>query len=65
MLSISDFEFIFAGHGHYKVRYKTPLRRTKYDVVTDNMPLIDATKNAENPTQKDLQTLRRLCRSGA
>jgi len=62
-LSITDFEFTFAGRGHYKVRYRTPLKRTKYDKVTDDMPLIDATKNTDNPKQKDLRALRRLCRS--
>lgn len=63
-LSISNFEFTFAGHGHYKVRYTTPNRRTKYDCLTSNMPLIDATKNADYPKQNDLQDLRRLCRKG-
>lgn len=53
-ISISDFNFQFAGHGHYRVTYNGKT------VTTSNMPLIDATKNSDKPKKKDLITLRNL-----
>lgn len=48
--TIYDFNFEFAGYGHYKVTY--------------DMPLIDATKNADEPKRKDLEQLKRVCKDG-
>ena len=59
-ISISDFSFIFSGYGHYKVTYCSPVTGRTWSKVTDNMPLIDATKNADEPKIKDLQTLKRI-----
>lgn len=61
-ISISDFSFIFSGHGHYKVIYTSPATGKEWKITTANMPLIDATKNAENPKTKDLNDLKRLCK---
>lgn len=61
--TISDFTFEFTGHGHYKVTYTSPVTGKKWAIVTNNMPLIDATKNAEIPKQRDLEILKCTCKS--
>lgn len=61
--SISDFTFVFAGHGHYRVFYTSPATGRVWDKTTSNMPLIDATKNAENPKKCDLESLKRLVKN--
>ena len=61
-ISISDFSFMFSGYGHYKVTYTSPVTGKQWSSVTSNMPLIDATKNAEEPKIKDLQTLKRIAK---
>lgn len=59
-ISITDFSFAFAGYGHYKVTYTSPLTGKTWTKVTSNMPLIDLTKNADYPKRKDLETLKYL-----
>jgi len=61
---ITDFQFQFSGYGHYKVFYTSPTNST-WVTTTSNMPLIDATKNEDNPKQKDLEQLKRLCKQGS
>ena len=61
-ISISDFSFSFSGYGHYRVTYTSPITGKSWSTVTNNMPLIDATKNAESPKIKDLNDLKRLCK---
>jgi hypothetical protein len=61
--SISDFSFLLSGYGHYKVTYISPITGKKWTTVTNNMPLIDATKNADEPKQKDLNQLKKVCKS--
>lgn len=62
--TISDFRFEFAGYGHYKVTYTSPATGKRWTTTTNNMPLIDATKNAEEPKRKDLEELKRICKDG-
>lgn len=45
----SDFYFKFAGYGHYEVTYVSPATNKKFKTITHNMPLIDLTKNSDNP----------------
>lgn len=59
----SDFQFFKSGHGHYKVIYTSPATGKTSAKVTDNMPLIDATKNEETPKRKDLETLKFICKN--
>ena len=59
-ISISDFTFVFSGYGHYKVTYRSPITFKEWTRTIDNMPLIDATKNAEEPRRKDLEQLKRI-----
>jgi hypothetical protein len=62
-ISISDFEFRAAGYGHYRVTYTSPATDKQWSAVIDDMPLIDATKNSENPKQKDLESLKWICKN--
>ena len=55
----SDFEFVFAGYGHYKVTYQSPKTGRKWEKTINDMPLIDVTKNEWSPKRKDLEILRR------
>jgi hypothetical protein len=61
-ISLSDFNFKFEGYGHYKVTYTSPVTGKKHSRITDNMPLIDVTKNEDQPLKKDLIDLKRLCK---
>ena len=63
-ISISDFSFLPSGYGHYKVTYTSPTTGKQWAKVTNNMPLIDATKNADEPKRKDLEELKRICKDG-
>lgn len=61
---LTDFRFEFAGYGHYKVTYTSPAIGKQWSITTNNMPLIDATKNEDFPKRKDLESLKRLCKQG-
>ena len=62
--TISDFDFTFTGYGQYKVTYTSPVTGKQWACVTTVMPLIDATKNEEDPKQCDLEILKRRCKRG-
>ncbi len=59
----SDFQFLFSGHGHYKVIYTSPVTGKKWTKVTNDMPLIDSTKNEDAPKRKDLEMLKFICKN--
>lgn len=59
----SDFSFMPAGFGHYKVTYTSPATLKTWSKVISFMPLIDKTANSEAPLLKDLKELRRLAKS--
>ena len=59
-ISISDFSFLPYGYGHYRVTYRSPVTFKEWTKVTNNMYLIDLTKNAEEPKRKDLEQLKRI-----
>lgn len=61
--TIYDFYFSPSGYGHYKVTYTSPVTGKQWTVITDDMILIDATKNADEPKKKDLERLKRLCKN--
>ena len=63
MISKYDFRFELAGFGHYKVTYTSLATGKEWIAVINDMPLIDSTKNSEEPRKKDLKTLKRLCKS--
>lgn len=62
-ISISDFTFRIVGCGHYRVTYTSPVTGKQWSVTTNNMPIIDATKNEDEPKVKDLIALKRLCKN--
>ena len=47
---------------HFKVTYTSPKTGKQWHTITDNMPLIDNTKNVDTPTQKNLSLLKKLCK---
>ena len=61
-MKITDFNFKFTGYGHYKVTYTSPKTGKQYSAKTSDMPLIDLTKNEDDPKQKDLNHLKRVCK---
>jgi hypothetical protein len=62
-ISLTDFTFLFAGYGHCIVTYTSPKTGKKWTRITNDMPLIDATKGAEQPKIKDLLLLKNVCKS--
>jgi len=56
---LSQFTFKLVGYGHYSVTYTTK-RDDYYVAVVTDMPLIDATKNAEYAKLVDIKGLRDL-----
>lgn len=62
-VSLSDFRFAPAGYGHYKVTYTSPVTGKSWTATTDYMPLIDLTKNADEPKRKDLEALKHLVKN--
>ena len=62
-ISISDFSFSFAGYGHYRVTYTSPITGKSWSTLTNNMPLIDATKNADEAKRCDLELLKYLVKN--
>lgn len=60
--TIRNFTFRTAGYGHYKVTYISPTTGKSWSRIIDDMPLIDATKNADEPKRKDLNILKRKCK---
>ena len=61
-ISISDFSFLPNGYGHYKVTYTSPVTGKSWSNTTNNMPLIDCTKNSDNPKIKDLNILKSIAK---
>lgn len=60
---INDFKFSPSGYGHYKVTYRSPKTRKEWSTVTNNMPLINATKNVYQPLRKHLNELKYICKN--
>ena len=58
-----DFRFIPSGHGHYKVTYTSPVTGRQWTAITSDMPLIDDTKNCDDPKVRDLNYLKKVCKS--
>ena len=59
---INDFSFRLSGYGHYVVTYTSPKTQKVWSTKTNDMVLIDLTKNEDNPKQKDLNTLKAVCK---
>ena len=61
-IQLSDFTFFSAGYGYYNVYYTSPNTQKSWVTKTNDMQLIDATKNSDNPKLKDLNHLKRICK---
>ena len=61
-LEKSEFTFTFAGYGHYKVKYTSPKTGKSWTFTTNDMELIDKTKNSDNPRTTDLTILKTQCK---
>ena len=55
----TDFTFVIVAYGRYKVIYTSPKTRKQWTAITNDMELIDNTKNSESPKLKDLNQLKR------
>ena len=64
-ITIAQFDFAQAGYGHVRVTYTSPVTGKRWEKVTDNMKLIDNTKNADHPKRKDLLSLMKEVKHGA
>ena len=62
-ITLSDFNFQISGYGQYKVTYTSPTTGKSWTAITNNMPLIDATKNTDEPKKIDLKELKKLCKN--
>jgi len=62
-LSISNFTFELGTYIYLVTFYSTRTNKS-WSVSTENYKLIDSTKNSPNPKQKDLITLKKLCKNG-
>ena len=62
-ISITDFTFRIVGYGRYKVTYTSPVTGKSWTTETNDMMLIDATKNADEPKKKDLEILKWRCKN--
>lgn len=60
-LKLTDFTFVPSGYGHFNVYFTCPDTGGYYRGYTNDMPLIDKTKNADRPKIKDLERLRYIC----
>lgn len=58
-----DFSFEKQGYGRYKVTYTSPVTWKKWSTVITDMTIIDATLNAEVVKVKNLNRLKKLCKS--
>jgi len=59
---LNNFKFTAQGYGHYNVTYTSLKTNKTWSIVTDDMHLIDATKNADEPKQLDLKRLKNICK---
>lgn len=62
-ISIYDFNFQISGYGRYRVTYTSPVTGKQWSTVINDMTLVDATKNADEPKRKDLEALKWLCKN--
>ena len=57
---LNYFEFTAASYGRYFVTYKSPKTGREWVRAVEDMGLIDATRNADEPKQADLNRLKKF-----
>jgi len=60
--TIRDFKFKLFRFGYFKVTYTNPANNKEFSHLTNNMQLINNTKNCELPLQNELECLKRMCK---
>ena len=63
-ITLAQFDFAQAGYWHVRVTYTSPVTGKRWEKVTNNMKLIDNTKNADLPKRKDLLRLMKEVKHG-
>jgi len=61
--TLRDFDFHFAGYGHYKVTYTSPTTGKQWSATISDMEIVDNTKNSDKPKRKDLEMLKFICKN--
>lgn len=59
----TDFNFMPAGFGHYRVTYTSPVTFKKWSATLNDMPLIDSVKYEEEPLRKNMEALKRMVKT--
>lgn len=62
-ISLSDFSFQFLGNGNYNVTYRSPITGEKWQKLTNDMSLINFTKDSGKPKIVDLERLKAMCKA--
>ena len=62
-ISKHDFYFRQTGYGQWIVTYTSPNTSKEWRAYTTDSILIDATKNTDEPKIKDLNHLKKYCKS--
>jgi hypothetical protein len=58
--TLSNFTFYPSGHGRYFVTFTSFKTQRKWAKTITDMEVIDATKNTDEPKQKDLNQLKKM-----
>ena len=61
---LSDFRFEPKSHGCYKVTYTSPVTYKTWSAIINDMTLIDAVKNTDEPKRCDLDDLKARVKRG-
>ena len=58
-----DFSFQYANYGIWKVTYTSPNTGEKWSAGITDLELIEKTRNARFPKDKDLRKLLKICKT--
>ena len=61
---LSDFRFEPKSHGCYKVTYTSPVTYKTWSAIINDMTLIDAVKNTDEPKTCELDDLKARVKRG-
>lgn len=60
---LSDFNFRFSGYGRYIITYTSPKTGKTWSKMITDMTIIDDTRNADEPKQKDIDRLKKIVKN--
>lgn len=61
-IQLADFKFKPLAYGRYQVTYTSPITLKSFIYITDDIKLIDVTKNSDNPKKIHLNQLKKECK---